>query len=103
MRLFVAPQNFSYQTVFRRLQNIDRAWNSFYRFVDAHIRSITEDISKEKDNDEDDSRNADVLRRLIASSESDGKYRLSEQEVVRFYLRLLRDKAETYVHDCVFL
>jgi len=76
--------------VLHRLQNIDRAWNTFYRFVNGHIRSISEDISKQKDSGENDSRDADVLRRLIASSESDGKYRLSEQEVVRFYLRLLR-------------
>ncbi|KXN87270.1 Leukotriene-B4 omega-hydroxylase 3, partial [Leucoagaricus sp. SymC.cos] len=67
---------------FKPLQNIDRAWNTFYDFVNAHIRSISEDINKQKDNDENDSRNADVLRRLIASSESDGKYRLSEREVV---------------------
>ena len=58
--------------------------------MNDHIRSISEDTSKQKDSDENDSRYADVLRRLIASSESDGKYRLSEQEVVRFYLRLLR-------------
>jgi len=50
------------------------------------------------DNDENSSRDADVLHRLIASSESDGRYRLSKQEVVRPYLRLPRDKVAI---DCV--
>ena len=70
----------------RRFQKVDRAWNTFIRFVNAHIQSISEDISEQRDiglNSIGDAE--DVLHRLIASSQTDGKYRLSGQEVVRIH------------------
>lgn len=46
------------------------------------MRSISQEIKEQGDNDQVEVRNADILHRLIASSEGDGRYKLSEQEVV---------------------
>jgi len=69
----------------RRFQNIDRAWNTFYRFVNAHIQSISDKISEQMENERDGIGDANVLHRLITSSQTDGKYKLSEREIVRIY------------------
>ena len=60
-----------------RFRKVDSAWNDLEDFVKSHTRRISQEIREQGNSDQFDVRNADLLHRPIASSEGDGKYKLS--------------------------
>ncbi|KAG6869027.1 hypothetical protein C0993_005686 [Termitomyces sp. T159_Od127] len=77
------------------LRKVDSAWNALGNFVKSHTRRISQEINENGLNDTFEVRNADLLHRLVASSEGDGKHKLSDKEVLANIFSLLFAGHET--------
>ncbi|KAG6843388.1 hypothetical protein H0H87_005134 [Tephrocybe sp. NHM501043] len=70
----------------KSLQKVESAWSSMGNYVNSHIQFISQEINQQGIDDVFELRHADLLHRLVASSEGDGKNKLSDKEVVRLLL-----------------
>ncbi|KAG6918395.1 hypothetical protein DXG01_014796 [Tephrocybe rancida] len=87
--------NWMLKLPFKPLQKVESAWNALGDFVKSHTRRIAREITEQGINDQFEVQNADLLHRLIASSEGDGKHKLSEKEVLANIFTILFAGHET--------
>ncbi|KAG6901481.1 hypothetical protein C0995_011343 [Termitomyces sp. Mi166 len=89
---------------FKPLRKVDSAWNALEDFVKSHTRRIGQEMNEQGNNDQFEVRNADLLHRLIACSEGDGrdgKYQLSEKEVLANIFTILFAGHETTANGII--
>ncbi|KAG6902662.1 hypothetical protein C0995_013354 [Termitomyces sp. Mi166 len=86
---------------FKPLQKVNSAWNALEDFVKSHTQRIGQEMTEQEINDQFEVQNADLLHRLITSSEGDGKYKLSEKEVLANIFTILFAGHETTANGII--
>ncbi|KAG6902663.1 hypothetical protein C0995_013355 [Termitomyces sp. Mi166 len=97
---FMLP-NWMLKLPFKSLRKVNSAWNALEDFLRSHTQRISQEMNEQGLNDQFEVRNADLLHRLIASSEGDGKYKLSEKEVLANIFTILFAGHETTANGII--
>ncbi|KAK0504437.1 hypothetical protein EDD18DRAFT_502131 [Armillaria luteobubalina] len=81
-----AVPKWAYNLPVKYLRTLDKTWTDFSKFMHNLVRQRKQEIH-ELENDLED--RSDIFTRLVAASDSTGKYDLSAQEVPRSVIHFL--------------